>query len=70
MFVKSLLDVDDGVDIEVQESVDYKVDKHLFDADECETPSLPNVHQLTRCRLFQPFLPVSFSSARRPAEKF
>ena len=69
MFVKSLLDVDDGDDKEVQESVDYKVDDYLFDADECESPSLPNVHQLPRYHLFQ-LSPVSFSSARRPAEKF
>ena len=46
MFVKGLLGVDDGVDNEVQESVDYKVDHYLFDADECESPSLPNVQQL------------------------
>ena len=70
MFVKGLLDVDDGVDSEVQESVDYKVDYHLFDADKYESPSLLNVHQLPRCHLFQPFSPVSLSLARRPAEKF
>ena len=67
MFVKGLLGVDDGDDEVVD--VDYKVDYHLFDADECESPSLPNVQQLPRCHLFQ-LSPVSFSSARRPAEKF
>ena len=57
MFVKGLLGVDDGDDEVVD--VDYKVDYHLFDADECESPSLPNVQQLKMppvstltCKLF------------------
>ena len=52
MFVKSLLDVDDGVDNEVQESVDYKVDDYLYDADECATTTkVPPISTLT-CKLF------------------